>query len=227
MSATEPITDEQWEAARVAFMANMSGNEGITKAKYDQIVEVLSGWDDMTPAERREKAAGNQSYWYKKYSVSTIGTNLELLMIETGGEKKADTDGAGDEDVELTAAMKRCSHQDRMFEDIKAVHMESELRRPSVGTCIHVGTCLMCHVCVTAAENHAKDIALYKACCAKFGSSIPKIACLQFVKVCPGCVLQANRPTKVAGFKPILTEGFAKRGQVRHRGIRQAGTQAV
>ena len=93
MSATEPITDEQWKAARVTFMANMSGNEGITKAKYDQIVEVLSGWDDMTPAERREKAAGNQSYWYKKYSVSTIGTNLELLMIHLSDEEKADTDG--------------------------------------------------------------------------------------------------------------------------------------
>lgn len=65
-----------------------------------------------------------------------------------------------------------------------------------------------------SAENHAKDVTLFKAVGAKFGSSIPKTACLKFVKVCPGCILQLNRPAKVAGFKPILTAGFGKRGQV-------------
>ena len=64
------------------------------------------------------------------------------------------------------------------------------------------------------AENHSKDVALFKAVCDKFGSSIPKAACLKFVKACPGCIVQQNRPTKVAGFKPIITCGFGKRGQV-------------
>ena len=64
------------------------------------------------------------------------------------------------------------------------------------------------------AENHAKDLTLFKATTAKFGSSIPKTACLKFVKACPGCIIQASRPAKVAGFKPILTVGFGKRGQV-------------
>ena len=70
----------------------------------------------------------------------------------------------------------------------------------------------MCHTCAT--ENHAKDMTLYKAVKEKFGSSIPRTACLKFVKACPGCILQLNRPAKVAGFRPILTAGFGKRGQV-------------
>lgn len=65
------------------------------------------------------------------------------------------------------------------------------------------------------AGKHARNITLHKAVVAKFGTSIPRLACIEFVKCCPGCIVQTNRIAKVAGFKPIITKGFGKRGQVR------------
>ena len=85
---------------------------------------------------------------------------------------------------------------------------------------------LPCDACVYA-ENHAKDVTLWKAVQAKFGGSIPKTSCLKFVKTCPGCILQQNRPAEVAGFKPILTAGFRKRGQVSERTQGRAGTHEL
>mgnify|MGYP005698124159 CR=1 FL=1 len=65
-------------------------------------------------------------------------------------------------------------------------------------------------------ENHNKDNALFKAVQTKFGNSIPRSACLLFVKCCPVCIGQVNiKKKKVAGFQPIITKGFGRRGQVR------------
>lgn len=83
------------------------------------------------------------------------------------------------------------------------------------------------HTCVTAhraihesittpvAELHAKDKALYKAVCDKHGDSIKRDACNLFVKMCPLCVTMKPRAPKAPGHKPIVTHGFASRGQVR------------
>ncbi|KAL1529671.1 hypothetical protein AB1Y20_000612 [Prymnesium parvum] len=84
-------------------------------------------------------------------------------------------------------SQKICSHRGRMFDDIKAIHI---------------------------ASNHARNVTLHKAVVAKFGNSIPRIACITFVKCCPGCIIQTHRVPKVAGFKPLLTRGFGRRGQV-------------
>ena len=68
----------------------------------------------------------------------------------------------------------------------------------------------------TLAENHSKDYALYKACQQSYGTSIPRAATNLFVKNCPVCIKQVKvAKKKVAGFQPIITKGFAKRGQVR------------
>ena len=56
---------------------------------------------------------------------------------------------------------------------------------------------------------------MFKAVQTKFGKSIPRRACLLFVKCCPVCIGQVNvKKKKVAGFQPIITKGFGKRGQV-------------
>ena len=124
METVTTISDVQWDAARLAFEASLGDKEGMSESRYDLIVDVLAGWDDMTPPERRVKASGNQAYWYKKYSLSTVGEKIELLMHDS----EAGT-GEVDEAV-ITGTMMRCSHQGRMFDDIKSVHIESELCQP-------------------------------------------------------------------------------------------------
>ena len=66
------IEDEQWEAARTAFMAGITETEGITEEKYSRLVSLLQQWDDLTPGQRREQAGGNQKLWYDKYTVSQV-----------------------------------------------------------------------------------------------------------------------------------------------------------
>jgi hypothetical protein len=114
METTSEITDVQWEAAREAFMQSLSENQGMPERKYDRILDVLSAWDEMSPAERREMAGGNQAYWYGKYAVSDLDGDKHLLIRET-------VPGTN------VAELKRCSHVNRMFEDIRQVHTESEL----------------------------------------------------------------------------------------------------
>lgn len=68
---------------------------------------------------------------------------------------------------------------------------------------------------LSSSENHCKDYALFKACQQAYGSSIPRLATNLFVKHCPICIKQVKVvKKKVAGFQPIITKGFAKRGQV-------------
>ena len=56
-------------------------------------------------------------------------------------------------------------------------------------------------MCCLFTENHNKDNALFKAVQTKFGNSIPRSACLLFVKCCPVCIGQVNiKKKKVAGF---------------------------
>ena len=51
MEADEPqITELQWEAARVAFMESLHEKEGMPPEKYNQILELLTSWDDLTPS---------------------------------------------------------------------------------------------------------------------------------------------------------------------------------
>ena len=83
------ITDLQWEAARTAFESSLDEKEGLPQDKYEQILDLLSSWDDLEPKERRERAGGNQSYWHKKFSVSEVGGKPELLMRVTPSEGAA------------------------------------------------------------------------------------------------------------------------------------------
>jgi hypothetical protein len=48
----------------------------------------------------------------------------------------------------------------------------------------------------------------------KFGASIPRWACELFVKTCPSCIRGSIRPTHKAGHRPIISLGFASRGQI-------------
>lgn len=116
----------QWDAARAAFSESLEPTEGMPLQKYQQILELLGDWDNLTPFERREKAGGNQSYWYKKFALTVNGGKKELLMKEHA--EVVGKDGDREAGVEITSAMKRCSHQERMWDDIKEVHLESAPR---------------------------------------------------------------------------------------------------
>ena len=71
-------------------------------------------------------------------------------------------------------------------------------------------------LCDCTTENHNKDVALWKSVQEKHGNSIPRAAVLLFVKSCPVCIGQVQMKKKsVAGFQPIVTKGFGRRGQVK------------
>ena len=146
-------------------------------------------------------------------SLSQVGGRTELFyredLMTTWSPSEVSADG---DQVFITGIVRRCSHQNRMFEDIKSVHLESEL-------CLHcmllrVDPTLLLSCVLVCAGNHAKDTSLYKAVRVQFGPSIPRAACFRFVKLCPGCIPGARTAPKVAASKPILRAGFGKRGQV-------------
>ena len=45
-AALDPVTEVQWEAARLAFKDGLKDTWGMQKDKYDQILHLLSSWDD-------------------------------------------------------------------------------------------------------------------------------------------------------------------------------------
>ena len=149
MAQVGEITSVQWDAARLAFLASLDDKEGLSVGKYEQIIDVLQSWEDCTPKERREKAGGNHVYWYEKFRVSAVGGKTELLMQENA---PAPAEGGAEGDVVITDAMKRCSHQDRMFDDIKQIHIESELV-PTPATRAAPGNAgtVECHACLQSA----------------------------------------------------------------------------
>ena len=51
-------------------------------------MELLSTWEELTPAERRIKSGGNHVYWHKKYVVTEAQGVRELLITESEGDPK-------------------------------------------------------------------------------------------------------------------------------------------
>ena len=115
-AALDTVTDVQWDAARIAFKEGLQDTWGLQKEKYNQILNLLSDWDSLDPKERRELSGGNHVFWNKKYVVKEVNGVKEIYVKPTEG------DGA----VEVTKA-KRLSHRERMFDDIKQIHIESAL----------------------------------------------------------------------------------------------------
>lgn len=104
----DTITAEQWEEAKRTFEESLPEENGMTVEKYNSIVHLLESWDQLTIAERREQSGGNHIYWKNKYKVTEAQGVKDLLILEADGSTKI------------------CSHRGRMFDDIKAVHIESE-----------------------------------------------------------------------------------------------------
>ena len=182
--------EAQWASAEEAFLERTKDTEGMSAEKYQRIKDLLRFWDDLSISERRERAGGNQAYWREKYSfLETEDGEGELLLLPAGDK--------GEEGAALKPQPVICSHQGRFFEDIKAVHLASVPRPPLPPSCkppsckpplrAHVRVCVAC-----GAESHAKDAALYKAVCARHGSSIPRNTVLRFVKHCPVCIPQVH-----------------------------------
>lgn len=213
------VTDEQWEAAREEYYKQLPVECGLPHDKYNTILDLLENWDARDPAERRRFASGNQAYWKKNYIIMRHedGTK-ELLHL-----KKHNNTEDRNAPFDMTN-YRKTSHVDRMFEDIKAIHVEGARIRlrllPFPRLCtpfMFSAACIMClsaPVCRVFAAQHAKDVTLHKRVELVFGRSIPRSACQLFGKVCPICIRQIVRAPKAAGFKPILTEGFGERGQV-------------
>ena len=104
------ITEAQWAEAKRTFEKNLSEHHGMAQDKYDNIVELLEKWEELTAQQRREMSGGNYVYWQKRYMVTEAQGVKDLLMLESDGSKKI------------------VSHRARMFDDIKLlVHIECEL----------------------------------------------------------------------------------------------------
>ena len=122
----DPITPAQWAAAKQAYYAPgyLEATEGLSQEKYNQIAELMRRWDDMTPGERRA-FSGNYQKWRSEYSVAKVGGKEELQRCAplTKAERNA---GATESVLKLT------SHQGRMFEDVKGVHVAGYCPPPAL-----------------------------------------------------------------------------------------------
>ena len=105
---TAVVSEEQWAEARRLFEQQLHEREcaTLTKAKYDRILDLITSWDTLTPAQRRGMSGGNHMYWNAKYAVAP-GTTAE------------------DDRLVLRDGNKRVVHQDDLFDSIKAVHVQS------------------------------------------------------------------------------------------------------
>ena len=102
------VGEDQWAESEALFNTIMGAGCGtLTKQKYDQILEVLLGWDAMTASERRELTNGNCNYWNKKYVVMKPVANEDAILV-------------------FRANAKRVIHQDNLFQSIRDVHTQSE-----------------------------------------------------------------------------------------------------
>jgi hypothetical protein len=83
---------------------------------------------------------------------------------------------------------KRVAYYETLFDNIAEVHFSS--------------------------NDHPKARTLSQRIRVKFGSSIPEWVQRAFTDTCPRCVEKRCRLKPTAGFQPILTRGFGRRGQV-------------
>ena len=118
------ISEAQWEMAGELFESKLNKDCGMTEEKYELVTELLSNWDEMSVAERRERSGGNHVYWRKKYQV--VGGMLCYVS----------TDDASQAEAEDVLSVKQVSHQGSMFDDIKMIHCASK-RVPIIFTSAH------------------------------------------------------------------------------------------
>jgi hypothetical protein len=193
------VTDEMWDAALENFYNKLPDTVGLSAEKRDTIRDLLLNWDKDSAMERKVKSNGNHIYWHSKYMVAIAGEEDPRLCY-----KLEDT---GEDDL---TKLQFVSSREEFFQHIKAVHIASESRLDSNRFPFFSNVRPF-----VLSENHNKDISLYKACQLKYGSSIPRCATNLFVKSCPICISHVHlKKKKVAGFQPIITKGFGKRGQV-------------
>ena len=107
-NTAQTVSDEQWEEARRLFDEQLKECGTLTKARYDQVCKVLTSWDESTPAERRMMAEGNHNYWHETYVLSPEQNEEESVLMYRDTQKLV-------------------VHQDKLFEAIKDVHLQSAL----------------------------------------------------------------------------------------------------
>ena len=100
------VTEAMWEAAGEKFYEKLPVDCGLSDEKYSTIKSLLVNWDDLSPADRRDRSGGNHIFWSKKYQV-----------VEDRLCYKVATDDALD--------IKQVSCVETIFEDIKSVHTTS------------------------------------------------------------------------------------------------------
>jgi len=79
------LDDEMWKAAREKFYGRVNKDCGLADDKYEVIKNLMTNWDTLSAAERREVSGGNQSYWRNKYQM--VG---DKLCYKAGEEGAAD-----------------------------------------------------------------------------------------------------------------------------------------
>ena len=226
------VDEAQWEEAKKLFDAGMANHPklGLDDAKFECISNLLINWDGMTPGERRG-ASANAHFWHGKYMVVEGGDD------DDGGRQCFIVHRPVNESDDVTS-MQKLVPRSGLFDAIAEVHRKSAHYRPPPQTLARAAAAPPLppqsaathynrpphhphhphpqpHHSPPVPENHNKDLALFKACKDAYGSSVPRLASCLFVKCCPVCIKSVRvRKRKVAGFQPIITKGFGKRGQV-------------
>ena len=107
-SATITISDEQWSAAEEAFYAKLEETglgRAMPRARIDLIYSIIDTWEEMTPAQRRERSA-NAYFWRSKYMIISASADDEGQLVDS-------------------ATMKPVVAHEDLFGVIRAVHEQS------------------------------------------------------------------------------------------------------
>ena len=113
------VTEAMWEAAGEKFYEKLPIDCGLSDEKYSTIKSLLVNWDDLSPADRRDRSGGNHIFWSKKYQV-----------VEDRLCYKVATDDALD--------IKQVSCVETILEDIKSVHFTRQVRDAASHCCCPV-----------------------------------------------------------------------------------------
>ena len=135
MASRGKMADDHGEAHRALFeecLAKLTvGGERsgfLTKEKYDEIVDCLSQWDSLEPAERKKLFGGAGYRAREKYTLLEPEGGEPTLIIKadyaSARAKKTFTQTTGDDEQEQPAldTDAAVSHSGRVFDDLLKIH---------------------------------------------------------------------------------------------------------
>ena len=195
-----PGEEEEGKRLFMEKVEHELGKQGATgiifrEPLYNQIVETLDGWQDITPAERGARNAhvgGNKPQrWCKRFKVRTEtagdGTVRKLLLRQPGSKKRKRDEGEGGDGCVPLDAWLQVLHVGNVWEQLKSQHC--------------------------GAGQHLSGKRTWAAVSAKF-DRVPRWMALLAATCCSICSHRPAKKKTKAGHTPLITRGFAARGQV-------------